>query len=96
MSADETAEATGSSAEAGGNAVLLNQPIVIDNGTATTKAGFAGGSRPKVGADSCTMVELPYLLRKDASVHWPSACHNIKVFRKRKKIPTLSNVELYS
>jgi len=48
MSADETAEATGSSAEAGGNAVLLNQPIVIDNGTATTKAGFAGGSRPKV------------------------------------------------
>ena len=29
MSADETAEATGSSAEAGGNAVLLNQPIAI-------------------------------------------------------------------
>eukprot|EP00586_Coscinodiscus_wailesii_P015132 CAMPEP_0172510170 /NCGR_PEP_ID=MMETSP1066-20121228/226794_1 /TAXON_ID=671091 /ORGANISM="Coscinodiscus wailesii, Strain CCMP2513" /LENGTH=257 /DNA_ID=CAMNT_0013289025 /DNA_START=212 /DNA_END=981 /DNA_ORIENTATION=+ len=29
-------------------AVLLNQPIVIDNGTATIKAGFAGGSKPKV------------------------------------------------
>jgi len=28
--------------------ILLNQPIVIDNGTATVKAGFAGGSKPKV------------------------------------------------
>lgn len=28
--------------------VLLNQPLVIDNGTASIKAGFAGGSKPKV------------------------------------------------
>lgn len=28
--------------------ILLNQPIVIDNGTSTVKAGFAGGSKPKV------------------------------------------------
>jgi len=26
----------------------LNQPVVIDNGTSTIKAGFAGGSKPKV------------------------------------------------
>jgi actin-related protein len=28
--------------------LLLSQPIVIDNGTATVKAGFAGSSNPKV------------------------------------------------
>jgi len=27
---------------------LLNQPVVIDNGTASIKAGFAGSSKPKV------------------------------------------------
>lgn len=27
---------------------LLNQPIVMDVGTDTTKAGFAGGAKPKV------------------------------------------------
>ncbi len=27
---------------------LLNQPIVMDIGTSTTKAGFAGGSKPKI------------------------------------------------
>jgi hypothetical protein len=26
----------------------LNQPVVIDNGTASIKAGFAGSSKPKV------------------------------------------------
>lgn len=31
-----------------GGAMLMNQPIVIDNGSATIKAGFAGGSKPKV------------------------------------------------
>jgi len=30
------------------SAALLNQPIVMDVGTCTTKAGFAGGSKPKV------------------------------------------------
>eukprot|EP00567_Pseudictyota_dubia_P015392 CAMPEP_0197444576 /NCGR_PEP_ID=MMETSP1175-20131217/10024_1 /TAXON_ID=1003142 /ORGANISM="Triceratium dubium, Strain CCMP147" /LENGTH=403 /DNA_ID=CAMNT_0042975393 /DNA_START=65 /DNA_END=1276 /DNA_ORIENTATION=- len=48
MSADETVEGSGSSGKAGGSAVLLNQPVVIDTGTATTKGGFAGGSKPKV------------------------------------------------
>jgi len=48
MSNDETVEGSGSSGKGGGGAVLLNQPIVIDTGTATTKAGFAGGSKPKV------------------------------------------------
>jgi hypothetical protein len=31
-----------------GSSMLLNQPVVIDNGTATLKAGFAGSSKPKV------------------------------------------------
>jgi hypothetical protein len=31
-----------------GSSLLLNQPVVIDNGTATLKAGFAGSSKPKV------------------------------------------------
>ena len=35
-----------------GSSLLLNQPVVIDNGTATLKAGFAGSSKPKVGG-SC-------------------------------------------
>lgn len=34
--------------DSGSSSILLNQPIVIDNGTATIKAGFAGGSKPKV------------------------------------------------
>ena len=32
----------------GGLATLLNQPIVMDIGTGSIKAGFAGGSKPKV------------------------------------------------
>jgi len=32
--------------------VLLNQPIVLDIGTASVKAGFAGGSKPKVVVDT--------------------------------------------
>jgi centractin len=31
-----------------GGSILLNQPIVLDNGTGSIKAGFAGGSKPKV------------------------------------------------
>ena len=34
------------------SAVLLSQPVVIDNGTAILKAGFAGGDRPSVIFDS--------------------------------------------
>jgi hypothetical protein len=40
------AEATGD--ETG--SLLLNQPVVIDNGTYSIKAGFAGSSKPKVSA----------------------------------------------
>ena len=36
-----------------GSSLLLNQPVVIDNGTATLKAGFAGSSKPKVGSLFC-------------------------------------------
>jgi len=35
-------------AEAGVGGLLLNQPVVIDNGSSALKAGFAGGSKPKV------------------------------------------------
>ena len=35
-------------AEPEGGTLLLSQPIVIDNGTASIKAGFAGSSKPKV------------------------------------------------
>mmetsp|Transcript_42303 Transcript_42303/g.62759 ORF Transcript_42303/g.62759 Transcript_42303/m.62759 type:complete len:388 (-) Transcript_42303:114-1277(-) len=38
--ADETGASTGE--------ILLNQPVVLDNGTSSVKAGFAGGSKPKV------------------------------------------------
>jgi Actin len=31
-----------------GGSLLLSQPVVIDNGTSTIKAGFAGSSKPKV------------------------------------------------
>uniref|UniRef100_A0A6U0STM8 Actin n=1 Tax=Eucampia antarctica TaxID=49252 RepID=A0A6U0STM8_9STRA len=42
---DAGKEGDGSSSR---SAALLNQPIVMDVGTCTTKAGFAGGSKPKV------------------------------------------------
>jgi hypothetical protein len=28
--------------------LLLNQPVVIDNGSSSIKTGFAGSSKPKV------------------------------------------------
>ena len=31
-----------------GGALLLNQPVIFDNGSSTIKAGFAGSSKPKV------------------------------------------------
>ena len=34
-------------------AALLNQPIVLDTGTGTTRAGFAGGTKPKVRLCVC-------------------------------------------
>jgi centractin len=40
-----------------GGSLLLNQPIIIDNGSSSIKAGFAGSSKPKVrgfGGTACT------------------------------------------
>ena len=38
----------GAAAPSSSAAALLNQPIVLDTGTGTTRAGFAGGTKPKV------------------------------------------------
>lgn len=43
MASEETPEGDS------GGSLLLNQPVVIDAGTASLKAGFAGSSKPKVG-----------------------------------------------
>ena len=50
MSSEET---TG---DASGSSLLLNQPVVIDNGTATLKAGFAGTSKPKASCYLTTII----------------------------------------
>jgi hypothetical protein len=52
------ADATGPDAGDAGAPLLLNQPVVIDNGTATIKAGFAGSSKPKVCRDSVCRVAV--------------------------------------
>ena len=49
MSAADNAAASGG--DIGGSSILLSQPIVLDNGTSSVKAGFAGGSKPKVSCD---------------------------------------------
>jgi Actin len=38
----------GAAGDIGTASFLLNQPVVIDNGTYSIKAGFAGSSKPKV------------------------------------------------
>jgi hypothetical protein len=43
--------------------LLLNQPIVIDNGTSSIKAGFAGSSKPKVSNARNTSVYRKSLVR---------------------------------
>jgi Actin len=49
MSATEAPNTSGAgNTTTGSSSLLLSQPIVIDNGTATMKAGFAGSSKPKV------------------------------------------------
>ena len=48
MTGKQDAAAPSSSA-----AALLNQPIVLDTGTGTTRAGFAGGTKPKVRVCMC-------------------------------------------
>ena len=44
-----------SSAGASPAAAMLNQPIVIDCGSSSMKAGFAGGTKPKVSLDEPTI-----------------------------------------
>jgi hypothetical protein len=53
--------ASAADAEVGGEGdagapLLLNQPVVIDNGTASIKAGFAGSSKPKVRGKSTRLL----------------------------------------
>ncbi len=43
----------GATAASATTAAMLNQPIVIDCGSSSMKAGFAGGTKPKVG---CAMI----------------------------------------
>ena len=42
--ADQTTSTAGNTSAA----AMLNQPIVIDCGSSSIKAGFAGGTKPKV------------------------------------------------
>ena len=57
MSGEAGAEGGG---EGGVGGLLLNQPVVIDNGSSSLKAGFAGGSKPKAsGQEDSNFVGLP-------------------------------------
>jgi hypothetical protein len=58
-SKDDGNKPTGGGEEDSGSSLLLNQPVVIDNGTSTLKAGFAGSSKPKV---RCSISILPCFL----------------------------------
>lgn len=44
----ENKEAVAAADNVGKSSILLNQPIVLDNGTSSIKAGFAGSQKPKV------------------------------------------------
>ncbi|KAL7529216.1 hypothetical protein ACHAXR_002854 [Thalassiosira sp. AJA248-18] len=48
MSTDNDPNAPSAGGSASSAAAMLNQPIVIDCGSASMKAGFAGGTKPKV------------------------------------------------
>lgn len=56
VSAQNMSDKTGkqdAAAPSSSAAALLNQPIVLDTGTGTTRAGFAGGTKPKVRVCMC-------------------------------------------
>jgi len=63
-------EAGAEGVEAGGG-LLLNQPVVIDNGSSAIKAGFAGGSKPKVcfGEHVCIFVRFLFVQRRIWNFH---------------------------
>ncbi len=65
MSSD--ADTGGAVGEGSGSSILLNQPIVIDNGTSSIKAGFAGSSKPKVSGN----------LRGSLGMLGARACHRL-------------------
>ena len=48
MSTDNNPTEGSGGSSAAAAAAMLNQPIVIDCGTSSMKAGFAGGTKPKV------------------------------------------------
>lgn len=63
MATTTESELVASKASLGGSASMLNQPIVIDVGSHSIKAGFAGGTKPKVSCQSdnvhhCVMLVL--------------------------------------
>jgi hypothetical protein len=70
-----------------GSSLLLNQPVVIDNGTATLKAGFAGSSKPKVSlissvADAMFLVSnTPYFTKQYLLLYFNSLNVVIHFFR---------------
>ena len=55
----------GSGVQAAVSSSLLNQPIVMDVGTDTTKAGFAGGAKPKVRELVCRAVLCCDVMSRD-------------------------------
>ena len=60
MSSEETSGEGGT-----GSSLFLNQPVVIDNGTATLKAGFAGSDRPKA---SRQVFDIHYFLLRRSNM----------------------------
>ena len=50
MSTDNDPIPSSGGAASSSVAAMLNQPIVIDCGSASMKAGFAGGTKPKVSS----------------------------------------------
>ena len=59
----------------GAAAAMLNQPIVMDCGTAIIKAGFAGGTKPKV----CTVNKNELLNCFNTYIHmmWILMCSQL-------------------
>ena len=58
------------SAEPSGGSLLLSQPVVIDNGTSTIKAGFAGSSTPKVRRSLLVVTVCVYIYIYMAGEFW--------------------------
>jgi len=75
--ADQTTSTTGGSTSA---AAMLNQPIVIDCGSSSMKAGFAGGTKPKVSLDEPTFIFIGscmYLYSPLIYVYYAYLCYHV-------------------